>query len=233
MINKFTFGSPASIQYNGNFSANTKAGETILTSSDALKETQDYKKVKDILKRLIQSGISRMGEGYCISVSDIVFNILHQNGIKCHLEEVQLSMIDRIHDKTHMVGFTTAFQQNSHTRVSTHVVVITDTEIPMLIDMSIAHLLPDVMQCIVCKVENKGSKVLCEVEKGGYSYTYQEKRDGIGVPQLHQISILDRISTDKKIFDEVKNLKRLNVIGIILSVFAVINVIAKIILDNY
>lgn len=224
---------PVSITYNNNFNSKAKAKSTIITKSDVLQATDEYKKVADIIEGLIESGLSRMGEGYCISVSDIIFNLLNQSGIKAHLLEVQLSAVNNIDNETHMVGFSTAFHQNSHTRVSTHVVVVTDTVIPMIIDLSIAHKLPGNYQCIIDKAVNEGDKVLCKIEHEGWSYIYQEKKDGIGIPQLHQISILERITTDKKIFEEIKTLKTLNIVGICFSVFAVINVIAKVWFDLY
>lgn len=216
------------LRYSENLSAISKADERIITYDTSIQNTTDYWKVKDIVSRLIETGLSKMGEGYCISVSDILFNMLSQNDIKCHLVEVQLSIVDIATNSTHLIGFQTTFQQNSHTRVSTHVVVVTDTEIPMLVDLSIAHKLPSGMQAIIEKAENQGSKVFAKSEKSGYKFLYQEKKDGIGVPQLHQISILERISTDKKIFQEMKVLKILNYVGIVISSFALINVLGKI-----
>jgi len=224
---------PVNISYNNDFSSQTKSSKTIITTSDVLKETTDYKKVKDVVERLIVSGITRMGEGYCISVSDILFNFLNQAGIKCHLMEVQLSAVDNINDHTYMVGFNTANHEQSYLNTQTHVVVVTDTTIPMIIDMSIAHRLPQGFQCIVDKATNEGDKVICKLEAHGWSYIYQEKKTLIGVPMLHQISILERISTDRKIFGEMKVLKTLNYIGIALSVFAAINVLGKLLLDWY
>jgi hypothetical protein len=225
------------IRYGENFSAQSRANEVIIVSAEEeLKNTADFKKVKELMMRLIESGLTRMGEGYCISVSDIIFNMLQQNGIKCHLIEVQLSLLDKSskENQVQMIGFHTTFQQNSHTRVSTHVVVVTDTEIPMLIDMSIAHKLTNGMQAILSKAENEGSKVVATVESKDLKLIYQEKKHGdIGIPQLHQISILDRISTDKKIFDTLDKLKILNYIGIALSSFALLNVVGKMIIDGW
>lgn len=224
---------PVNISYGNDFSSQTKSSKTIITTSDILKQDAEYKKVKDVVERLIASGISRMGEGYCISVSDILFNFLNQGGIKCHLMEVQLSAVDNINNHTYMVGFNTPYQENSYLNTQTHVVVVTDTTIPMIIDMSIAHRLPQGYQCIIDKATNEGDKVVCKLEAHGWSYIYQEKKTMVGVPILHQISILERINTDRKIFTEMKSLKTLNYIGIGLSVFAVINVLSKLLIDWY
>ena len=224
---------PVNIAYGNDFSSQTKSSKTIITTSDVLKEDAEYKKVKDVVERLIVSGISRMGEGYCISVSDILFNFLTQAGIKCHLMEVQLSAVDHVNNHTYMVGFNTSTQENSHLNIQTHVVVVTDTTIPMIIDMSIAHRLPQGYQAIIDKATNEGDKVVCKIEAHGWSFIYQEKKTLIGVPMLHQISILERINTDRKIFGEMKALKTLNYVGIVLSVFAVINVLSKLLLEWY
>ena len=223
------------IRYGDDFSARTKANNSIIVNGkDDLEKTADYKKVKELMERLIESGLTKMGEGYCISVSDIVLNMLQHDDIKCHLMEVQLSLLNKKDGTTHMVGFHTTFQQNSHTRVSTHVIIVTDTEIPMLIDMSIAHKLPNGMQAILSKVENEGSKVCATVEFQDTKLIYQEKKHGdVGYPQLHQISILDRISTDKKIFDSLKTLKTLNYVGIGLSSFALLNILIKFLVDGW
>lgn len=219
--------------FQNNFSAKGKASSAILTNDEELKGTNDYDQVVDVVTELVESGITRMGEGYCVSVSDIVFNLLSQRGIKCHLAEVQLSAYDEASGTRHMIGFETTLTQNTLARVNTHVVVITDTEIPMLIDASIAHKLPGYKQVVIDRVSNAGNKVVLETKYETWSYIYQEKLTGIRMPQLHQISIIDRIATDRKIFGNLKSLQRLNLIGIVLSAFAVLNVLAKMFWDSY
>lgn len=215
------------------FSSQSKSSKTIITTNDELKDTEEYKKVKQVIEKLIVSGISRMGEGYCISVSDIAFNMLNQAGIKSHLMEVQMSAVDNNTNNTYMVGFTNTNMESSHINVQTHVVVVTDTQIPMIIDLSIAHRLPENYQCIIDKAINEGDRVVCSLEILRWKYIYQEKKTKLGLPMLHQISILERIATDTKIFKDIKHLKTLNIIGIVLSVFAAINVIGKLMFDWY
>lgn len=227
MFNKKLWNQPINVSYQNNFSAQQKHSSWIITQSDVLHGNVEYQKIKEIVSSLIESGLSRMGEGYCISVSDIIFNQLNQIGIKAHLMEVQLSAKNNIDNETYLVGFDTTIHQNSHEKVNTHVVVVTDTEIPMIIDMSIAHRLPSSYQCIIEKAVNEGDKVICSIEKDGWIYTYQEKKTGIGIPQLHQISILERIATDKKMGEEILELKKLNYVGIGLSIFALVNVLLK------
>jgi len=221
------------IKFNQDTSASAKAKDFIITNDKSIFEDPEFLKIKEAVSRLVESGLTKMGEGYCISVSDIIFNLLSQAGIKCHLVECQLSIVDQKTQATHLIGFNTTFQQNSHSRVSTHVVVVTDTKIPIMIDASIAHKLPNGMQAIIDRFQDLGDKVFAKVEKDGYTLIYQEKKEGIGIPQLHQISILDRINTDKKIFREIRILKILNYVGIFVSSFAMINILIKTITGNW
>ena len=221
------------IKFNNDTSALAKAKDVIITNNKDVLEDADYIKIRETVSRLIESGLTKMGEGYCISVSDIIFNLLSQSGIKCHLVECQVSIVDQRTQATHLVGFNTSIQQHNYVKVATHVVVVTDTEIPIMIDASIAHKLPNGMQAIVDKFEDLGNKVFAKIEKDDYTLLYQEKQDAVGIPQLHQISILDRINTDKKIFKEIKVLKILNYIGIFVSSFALVNILIKLLTGNW
>lgn len=221
------------ITYGTNYSSQKKAASVIITTDSKLQETPTYKNVHKLMCSLIESGITKMGEGYCISVSDIILNMVTQYGVKASLLEVKLSIMDKISGISGMIGHEVTWEKNSHTHVTTHVVVCVDGEIPFFIDGSIAHRLPNNMQCIINPIENLGSKMLSNFEYGNYGFIYQEKTDGLGIPQLHQISILDRMGTDKRIFDTMKQLKILNIIGIVLSAFALINVFGKVFLDWY
>lgn len=227
------FNRPVEISHGSTFSSTGKASSYIITNIPKEEQSEEVRKVRDVVNNLVATGVSKMGEGYCISVSDILFNMLTHKGIKCHLFEVQLSIVNKTDGTSYMVGYNTTYTQNSHTQVQTHVVVITDTDIPMLIDLSIAHRLPNGMQALILKAETLGSKVIADFIYSDWGFIYQEKKHGIGIPHLHQISILDRIATDQKIFRTLEGLKRLNYLGIILSTFAALNVIGKLLIDWY
>lgn len=224
------FNRPVNISGNSEFDALSKASSFIITDVNKQEETKDFKKVKDVVSKLIAAGTSKMGEGYCISVSDIVFNILRHNGIKCHLLEVQLSILDKKTGYTAMVGFHNDKILADHTKVNTHVVVVTETDIPLIIDMSVAHRLPDGMQCILVKADGTEDKVLSEFDFNQCSMIYQQKTDlveNVPFPHIHQISILERMATDKTLFESISHLKKLNYVSIALSIFALLNVIAN------
>ena len=107
--------------------------------------------------------------------------------------------------------------------VDSHVVLVTATKIPMIIDVSVGHKLPKHYQVIVdAAINNKGC--LAHIEHADVVLTYEEKHTN-NIPLIHQRSITDRIATDAKIFEDMRLLKILNYIGIGISGFAIINTI--------
>ena len=195
--------------------------QNILTSHPELKDDVEYRKIVSLVEKLIQSGVPMMGQGYCISVSDVVMNILTQNNIKCKMIEVQASFQDKATGTVKLIGYDSL--RDRVTDIDTHVVVVTETKVPMLIDCSIGHLLPKRgSEVIVDSLNSEKGKDLAVLNFEKQLIVYQEKRNS-KIPLLHQSSIINRIETDKKIFDNIKLLKTLNFIGIGLGVLAIIN----------
>jgi len=212
--------------------SNTTNDRYIITIDEELKKTKDYEEVIRVVKTLMDSGLCRMGEGYCISTSDIVFNHFAHNNIKSHLCEVQLSIADQDERNMHYIGFENKKEWEPD-EILTHCVVVTDTEIPMIVDLSIAHHLPKGMWAVVERAHNYGDKVLSTFKYKNTSFIYQEKEGFPNLPRYHQASILDRISMDNRINEQINKIKTLNYIGIGLSIFAVLNVIGKMFIDGY
>ena len=212
--------------------ANTTNDRYIITTDEELKKTKDYENVIRVVKTLMDSGLCKMGEGYCISTSDIVFNQLAHNNIKSHLCEVQLSIADQDEQNMHYVGFENK-KAPTPDEILTHCIVVTDTEIPMIIDLSIAHHLPKGMWAVVERAHKHGDKVLSTFKYKNTNFIYQEKAGFPNLPRYHQASILDRIYMDNKIAEQIKQIKYLNYIGICLSIFAVLNVLGKMFIDGY
>lgn len=198
------------------FSARNAVKSFIATSSEKLKTTKDYETVTKLISRLIESGVVFMGQGYCISMSDILYTLLMQHDIKCRMVECQLAITHKKDDAIWLIGFDNQKSGQLKNEVDTHVVIVTDTEIPMLIDLSISHKLPDGMNAIIDEVELKDNKVIATINHPDVSLIYQE-REKFKLPLLHQTSIVDRIKTDKKIFKDIRVLMALVVFAITVS----------------
>lgn len=202
-----------------------------LTSDTTLLNEENYKKVTALMNRLAQNGLIAMGTGYCISMSDLIYVSLKHINIPSRLVECQatVSYIDEQGiPRTKVIGYDG--YKPVEGQIDTHVVVVTETIPPLIIDATIGYVLPYGLPVLVDKIEQGSNKILADLsysEHGGLQITYQEKLFQ-KLPFAHQTSILDRIETDDKIFKEMSLLKRLNYIGIGVSIFALINVVIKV-----
>jgi hypothetical protein len=204
----------------GSFMTNYEFSDcNILTSSDRIKNSSEYKIISGIISRMITSGVINLGSGFCISMSDMIYVALKQQGIESRLVECQTTFCYE-NQNPPVVVFLGHDQIKNPGEISTHVVVVTMTDTPMLIDASIAHRLPMgfpviVDECNPMKTQDFNFAELYYPEHQ-LKVTYSEKRNQI-VPLSHQVSVVDRITTDKKIFKNLGLLKILIVIALCIS----------------
>ncbi len=186
----------------------------VITSNEALKKTNDYKKVAGLIYKLIEGGVTFVGKGYCISMSDIVYTVLKQNGIPCKIVECHLTITNKTTDQIYNMGFDGL--KDDPNKADTHVVVVTETETPMIIDVSIAHLLPNNIQGVIDSLVDDDHGIFANVVCPLAALTYQAKK-AYSIPMLHQRSIIDRIKTDVDIFKSLRYLKIMIIGAIVIS----------------
>lgn len=188
----------------------------VLTSNEELKNDPEYKLICQLMYGIIEGGLSTIGKGYCLTMSDIVHTLLFQAGIPCKIVECRVFVQNKKDSTSYWIGFddlTTKFGNEN-----THVVVITNTKIPMLIDMSLGHVLPKNIQGIIDVAEKESHNVICNIDTDFVSLTYKEKNDS-SLPIFYQRSILDRINTDNTIFRKLSLLQRfIIIIGFITAI---------------
>jgi len=201
--------------------------------TEKMTKSGEYRVIGQLIQRLYQSGVIRMGSGWCMSMSDMIYTMLKQQGIESRLVECQLTITRRDQDgEIWPVTVGMPAETRPENYADTHIVVVTVTEPPMIIDSSISHHLDGdgaviVAECLeIARYDRVFANLVVDTVRGQISMTYQEKSKPI-MPLVHQTSVIDRITTDRKIFDSIQTLKRLNYIGITLSMFAVINVVGK------
>lgn len=179
-----------------------------------------FKKINRVLNDLAGAGSLFMGAGYCVAMCDLLHTILLHHGIKSHIVEVTLtisynqSQDDR---STLAIGFdnTTGSSSNS---VETHVVLVTQTDKPFLIDPSISHKLPHGKGAVVayCGLPvDKFALDFVDIEHD-LRLTYKQKETQ-KVPSAHQTSILNRIYKDISIENKLKLLTKLITVALIVS----------------
>lgn len=190
--------------YNSEFNASQAMKSYIITNDEALKKTNEYKKISKLIFKLVENGSTFVGKGYCISMSDIVYTILKQNNIPCKIVECHLTITNKTTDEIYNMGFDGL--KDDPNKADTHVVVVTQTEHPMVIDVSIAHLLPNNLQGVIDSLVDDEYGIFADTKNDLVALTYQNKKT-YSIPMLHQRSIIDRIKTDVDIFKSLNLLK--------------------------
>lgn len=195
--------------------------ERIVTYGDELISQPYFEMICNIVQKLIDQGVVDKGAGHCVSMSGMLHSLLTQNGLKSSMVECQVAISGKKNNSLKFVGYDTG--KAGKNSIDTHVVIITHTHIPVLIDLSISHHLPSGLKAIVSKTDNDPtSLVLANVQHEEVLLTYEQKTK-YNIASLHQTSILDRIQTDQKFQKEIGYLKVLNYIGIGIGLFSILN----------
>lgn len=183
-----------------------------------------YQTVREVIAKLLQENLLQYGAGFCLSMSDLVQNMLLEHGVKCSLLEVQLTVIGTNPPHLHVIGLQTA--ELTSGQIATHIVVVIEDENPLIIDTSISHQLPSPFTWVCVPVKNNEEEI-ARVNRNGNTLIYREKA-GSKFPAIHQNNIKSRIELDKKFENSISNLNRANkiIVGlttliILLSVFVV------------
>jgi hypothetical protein len=176
--------------------------------SNTVKNENYFLKIKQIIENLKHSGMLNLGSGYCLSMSDIVLKLLYKEGILAELVECSLMVMVKEPPSLCLVGYH-GFHENVYDedkRMENHIVCITKTKIPILIDLSIGHIDRNISYICEPIVEECSHADIAEFNFPTSTWTYQS-RDVPELPKLHQKSILNRIQTDVKVDKEITFIK--------------------------
>ena len=141
------------------------------TKDKSLENNPDYIRVRDAVYLLIDSGFNDKYFGHCIDASRIVMAILAQFNIKSHMQEccALLTTGDK-NVQLYAIGF---YEDYKVGRVDTHYVTITETDTPLLIDMSIGKILLNEEKIILEKAED--AMILGNYAHDNFKLTYIRK----------------------------------------------------------
>lgn len=172
------------------------------THDEELRNSEDYKKIITIALNLWETGAIKRAPGYCLSISDMMLKLLHYEGIKSKLVECSLTVISKDPPSLNMIGHDGMTKKSSE-EMDSHVVLVTETDIPMIIDLSVSNLLENTNKpFIVERLSPSEISDLSEFEFEKSKWMYQIKTSN-RLPSLHQDSILNRINLDKKIESKI------------------------------
>jgi len=191
-----------------------------LTLDVELSKTKDYKTCLDAIEYLRLSGIVEHAAGNCIAMSDLIQHTLQEFGISSRIVECKLVVARRDNGKLvefRYLGFNGTSVNSEF--IDTHAVVVTETEIPMLIDLSISHMFTSGKTWLVERIKENDEKVISRIDIPDGVLTYSHKKS-IRLLGLHQNNILDRIEIDRQ---TKKTLTFMHKILIVLGVLSVFN----------
>lgn len=178
-------------------------------------QTEYFKTIKGVVDNLYNSGMIDSGSGYCLSMSDIILKLLHKEGIKSRLVECSLMVTLKSPPGLYLMGYP-GFNPNrfdDNKMMQTHIVCVTETEIPILIDLSVSHIDKSISYICAPILKNFEHTNLAEYDFETSTWTYTQKEDTeLELPKLHQKSILDRIKTDQSVSKEISFIKTLLII---------------------
>jgi hypothetical protein len=193
--------------------------QKIITSDKELQDTKYYQDTLKIVKELWDGGVIQRGAGFCYSMSDLARIMLTQKGIPCRLAECKITIMSNDPPNLVLMGHDGLLHGGKSTNpgdVDTHIVVVTETEIPMIVDLSISHIRPDVPYIVERITQGITEDVLADIQYSGSRWTYYIK-ESISIPSIHQQSIIQRIQTDRKVKKDIGWLKILIIAAISIS----------------
>ena len=156
--------------------------------------------------------------GHCIAAADIVQNMLDDQGIPAKLVECKLSIFTKDgsgNETLYFVGYDGLTDPNP-SLVDTHVVAVTVSDRPILIDLSIGELLPKGVSYVADYINSTDPDVIARFEFGDMIVTYRPKSK-TRYPQLHQKTLLARIKEEVQVKHTLSVMKWLIVAGFLLG----------------
>lgn len=177
-----------------------------------VKDTKYYNEIIALLNIIETTGTLYRSNGHCIGISDLLSKLLKERGIDSKLVECNLSVIHRDGSQkggAAFVGHKSGEGLDHATDVPTHVVCVTKTEVPFLIDLSISHISPKIKYVFFPLDERRVSheKNILTIDYGHSLWTYNYRKENTLV-DLHEKSIIDRINTDIKIENRLRTVNK-------------------------
>lgn len=174
------------------------------TLNPEISRDPDYQKIREIVERLWQTGVIDRSRGYCFSLADMVYTLLRHQDVPSEIVECQLTVIRR-EPQPSLTFLGYDLHKDRENSVDTHVVVVTKTKTPYIIDLSIGHLHPDITRAIVEPLKAE-QEYLCQLQIRNTDWIYRRKSHP-KFPEYHQQSIIERIEKDQWIERQLRWIK--------------------------
>lgn len=169
-------------------------------NSEGLLKTPEYQFIRQITEKFIQTSNPAAFSGNCVANSDILQTLFSRHGITSRIVECQAAIF-KIEPEGRVNYMFVGYDNYSYPgQIDTHTVVITEGEIPLLIDLSLGYVLPNNKKFLITSaaVDNPSTdKVICELKFDDYEIIYYEKTN-IRLPNIHQKNLMQRLIVDQE-----------------------------------
>lgn len=187
------------------------------TADKGLRETSEYQIVHQVLTQLWEGGVIQRGFGYCMSMSDMVKVLLEKRGIKSSIVECKATIMSLDHPQLSILGHDGLQGRRADPRsLDTHLVVVTETTIPMLIDTAVIGIRPDIPWILEAVYQGPDTEKLGDYDFGTSTWVYERKQHS-RLPELHQRSITERMILDDRVNKDLKWLKILLAVAMVIT----------------
>lgn len=176
-----------------------------INSNNELFNSPENTKILEVVNSLYESGVAINFAHNCIAACDIIQAALHNIGIKSKIVEVQLNIFRNDGNGNNDYLYIGYDSVSFPGEVDTHVVIVTETKDPILIDLSLGHVLPNDKNRVLVKCNPK-EKFIASLDIGSLKLSYFIK-SSIKLPALHQKNIVERIIEDRKTREVLENLR--------------------------
>ena len=185
----------------------------VLTTDAKLKNSPEFKKLEKHLQEFYNIGLVDRLAGNCVSAAELITNSCLQMDIPAKMVECQLTTMRETDDGTNEFTFIGFDNLNYQGQIDTHMICVTQGETPLMIDLSIAHLLPGNHPIVVEKLTDLDPEKIADFTIGEVKLTYTPKKI-VRYPSIHQKNMLERLQDEEKLKKEFKFFKYLVLIGL-------------------
>ena len=179
-----------------------------------LKDPQ-YFKIQNCINKLSESRMLDNMAGNCISASETMQQLLFQMGIDSVIVECQLMITRDGTEQVNDVLFIGYDDRSFKGEVDTHVVVLTKGKVPLLIDLSLGHVLPADHSFVVERLNNKNEE-LGIYNIGNLTLSYTNKKN-IKLHSIHQKNLLSKFLDEQEKITKIKYIEKLAYWALVIS----------------
>lgn len=191
-------------------------------ADENLKKHPQFKKIEMTLDNLCKDSVVERLAGNCVSACDILQNMLSFYDVDSKIIECQMMAVKENSTMKEFcfVGFDRAVENDG---LDSHVVIVTQTDPPILIDASVGHLLPKDDQVLIKILDNLDPEIIGKFVVDDITLTYHHKKN-LRLPHLHQKNLIERIKDEKNLQKKIKSGTK---VIIAIAVVTAINFIAN------